>query len=263
MTAPMKLGARLESFGRPFRAALLEAAKLGVAGVQFDALGELSPKVLTDTGRREIRHLLRSHGLELTALACPLRHGFDRLENLDARMERVTQTLTLSADLGARRVVVEAGPVPIDATADAARRMTESLRSLGHHGDRIGAVLALESGLESGEALAAYLTTFTDTGGLAVNYDPANMLLHGFDPVANLLPLRGRIVHTHARDARISGASRSAVEVPVGAGDVDWMAYLGTLASLEYGGWVVVELSGNDDRMADIAAGVRFLRRLA
>src|SRR5438132_5576723 len=108
----LRLGLRLESLGLPFRDAVAAAAKLGVHGVQFDAAGELSPRRLSQTGVRALRNLLKSHDLEATALACPLRHGLDTPENLQPRIEYVEQALKLSYDLGARVVTVEAGPVP-------------------------------------------------------------------------------------------------------------------------------------------------------
>jgi hypothetical protein len=45
----IKIGVRLESLDLPFRKALAEAAGLGVAGVQFDPVGELSPTRLSQT----------------------------------------------------------------------------------------------------------------------------------------------------------------------------------------------------------------------
>src|SRR5205823_5879178 len=101
----LKLGIRLESFGLPLRRALLEAERLGVSGVQVDAAGDLSPKVLSQTGRREFRHLLRGHNLELTALGCPLRHGLDVAQDQEARIEHVRKVLSLSFDLGPRIAV--------------------------------------------------------------------------------------------------------------------------------------------------------------
>jgi sugar phosphate isomerase/epimerase len=257
----MKLGVRLESLGKPIRQGLLEAQRLGLEGVQVDAVGDLAPDRLSDTGRREFRHLLRSHGLELSALGCPLRHGLDEPANLEPRIDRVRQVMSLSFDLGPRRVIVEAGRIPDDPANARAMTLTESLLALGQYGDRTGTVLVLETGLESGEAVAKFLDRL-DTGGLGVNYDPANMLVNGFDPVANLAPLKDRIVHTHAKDARRGGVSRAGQEVPLGHGDIDWMEYLGTLSALEYRGWVVIERESGTDRAADIAAGVSFLRRL-
>jgi L-ribulose-5-phosphate 3-epimerase len=257
----MKLGVTLESLGLPIRRALFEAQRLGLTGVQVDAVGDLAPDRLSDTGRREFRHLLRSHGLEPTALGCPLRHGLDEPTNLQPRMDRIRQVLSLSFDLGPRKVIVPAGRIPDKPDDPRAATLTESLLALGQYADRVGTVLALETGLEPGEVLRDFLGRL-DTGGLGVNYDPANLLMNGFDPVANLAPLKDRIVHTHAKDARRGGASRTTQEVPIGHGDIDWMLYLGTLSALEYNGWVVIERESGTNRVADVAAGVSFLRRL-
>src|SRR6516162_1063668 len=95
----LKIGIRLESLELPLRRALQEAERLGVAGVQVDAAGDLAPNALSQTGRREFRHLLRSHNLELTALGCPLRHGLDTPENQEQRIDYVRKVLSLSFDL--------------------------------------------------------------------------------------------------------------------------------------------------------------------
>src|SRR5438094_9620148 len=107
----LKLGVRLESLGLPLRKALQYAQSLGVVGVQVDAAGDLSPSRLSATGRREFRHLLRSYNVELTALGCPLRRGLDVAEDQQPRLEHVRKVMQLSFDLGARRVVIEAGRV--------------------------------------------------------------------------------------------------------------------------------------------------------
>jgi sugar phosphate isomerase/epimerase len=257
----LRIGIRLESMGLPLRRALGEAQKLGVAGVQVDAADDLGPNRLTGTGRRAFRHLLRAHNLELTAVGCPLRRGLDTAEDQQPRLEHVRKVMTLSYDLGPRVVVVQAGVVPEDADGGPARVLRESLLDLGRHGDRTGTVLALETGLESGAALAAFLNRF-DTGGLGVNLDPANLLTHGFDVAAAVRALAGRIAHAHAKDARRAGASRAAQEVPLGHGDIDWMTYLSLLEEVEYRGWLTVERESGENRLADVAAGVAFLRRL-
>jgi sugar phosphate isomerase/epimerase len=257
----LKLGICLESLGLPLRRALAEAQRLGVTGVQVDAIGDLAPNALSETGRREFRHLLRAHNLELTALGCPLRRGLDSAENQQPRIEHVQKVLTLSYDLGPRVVIVQAGTVPEDAQSPRANLLSESLRALAQHGDRSGTVLALETGLEPGSKLAAFLDRF-DTGALGVNLDPANLLLHGFDPYESIQALGRRIVHAHAKDARQDRASRAAQEVPLGHGDIDWMKFLGVLEEVEYRGWLVIERESGDNRLADVAAGVSFLRRL-
>ena len=151
--------------------------------------------------------------------------------------------------------------MPEKADTPEANRLRESLLDLGRHGDRTGTTLALETGLESGAALAAYLATF-DTGSLGANLDPANLLLNRLDPMAAVMELRGWIRHVHARDGRKGSASRAGREVPVGAGDIDWLSFLEALEQAEYRGWVAVEREEGNDRLADVAAGVDFLRRI-
>jgi sugar phosphate isomerase/epimerase len=257
----LQIGIRLESLGLSLRRALAEASRLGVAGVQVDAVGDLAPNALSDTGRREFRHLLRSHNVELTALGCPLRRGLDAIENQQPRIEHVQKVLALSYDLGPRKVIVQAGAVPEDPQNPRRQPLTESLRALSQFGDRTGTQLALETGLENGSVLATFLDNF-DTGSLGVNLDPANLLLHGFDPYESVQALGRRIIHTHAKDARQASASRAAQEVPLGQGDIDWMKFLGVLEEVEYRGWLTIERETGDSRRADVAAGVAFLRRL-
>jgi sugar phosphate isomerase/epimerase len=257
----MKIGVRLESMGLPLRRALVEAERLGVSGVQVDAVGDLAPEALSQTGRREFLHLLRSHNLELTALACPLRHGLDHVENQDARIRHVQERLSLSFDLGPARIIVQAGRVPSEPEDSRYGVLAESLGALGRHGDRIGSILALETGLESGSDLARLLDQI-DTGGLGVNFDPANLLTNGFDVYESMAALAGRIVHSHAHDSRKAAAGQGTREVPVGHGDIDWMRYLAELEQRGFEGWIVVEHESGDRRLQDIAEGVTFLRRL-
>ncbi len=256
----LQIGIRLESLGLPLRRALGEAQRLGVRGVQADAAGELSPHTLSQTGRIAFRHLLQSHNLELSALGCPLRRGLDSPEDQQQRIDHIEAVLGLSVDLGARLAIVQAGRVPETADDPRTPLLTEALRVLGRHGDRIGAVLALETGLESGAVLGTFLDRF-DTGSLGVNLDPANLLMGGFDPYESARALHGRVVHSNAKDARVSGASRTAQEVPLGHGDIDWTRYLAALEEIQYRGWLTVAREGGDNRVADVAAGIGFLAR--
>src|SRR5438094_4147205 len=130
----LKIGIRLESLGLPLRRALQEVQGLGVAGVQADAAGDLSPRTLSQSGRREFRHLLRAYNLELTALGCPLRRGLDAAKDQQPRLEHVRKVMSLSYDLGPRLVIVQAGQMPEDVNSERGARLTESLTALAQHG---------------------------------------------------------------------------------------------------------------------------------
>jgi sugar phosphate isomerase/epimerase len=256
----MKIGVRLESLGLPFRRALQEASRLGVTGVQFDAAGELGPDRLSQTGRRELRNLIGAHNVELTALGCPLRHGLDDPTNLDARIEHVRRVLTLSYDLGPRLAIVQAGRIPEEPTT--ATFLQEALLALGQFGDRTGARLALETGMEPAATVNKCLEGI-DSGSLGVNYDPANLFINGFDPYGAVYVLQRRIIHAHAKDARRATSNRAAAEVGLGHGDLDWLRLADLLREIEYRGWVVVERESGQRLPDDIEAGVKLLRRFS
>src|SRR5262245_3847288 len=93
--SPMKIGINLAPLGLSIRRGLAEASKAGAAGVQLDAAGDLAPDRLSDTGRRELRHLLRSHNLELTALGAPLRQSLDVAQNQEGRIDYLRMVMSL------------------------------------------------------------------------------------------------------------------------------------------------------------------------
>lgn len=259
---PLKLGIVVESTGLTLRQSLVVAARAGVQGVQTNAIGELSPESLGDTGRREFRNLLRSFDLELAALNVPVRRGLDVAADLQPRIERTKKAMQLAFDLGARRIVVACPKLPDDEADPRASLLRESLAALGAYGDRIGCVVALEVGFDPAEKVKQYLATF-DCGSLKVTYDPANFMMHGHNPLASLTPLAGLIAHVHARDARSAGLSRGLQEVPVGAGDIDWMAFTATLQVLEFNGYLTVEREQGNNKLADVTNGVAFLKRFS
>src|SRR5262245_14135738 len=129
----MKIGIVLESMGLPVRSGLPQAAKMGAGGVQVDAAGDLAPDRLTETGRREIKNLLRTYAQELTALNCPLRRGLDVPENQQPRLDYVRGAMSLAFELGPRVVVAPLPKLPGEAELERARLLREALLDLGRH----------------------------------------------------------------------------------------------------------------------------------
>ncbi len=256
----LKLGVVLESLGRPLRPALNLACTLGVRGVQVDAAGELAPDRLSQTGRKDLRHLLRSLNLELTALGVPLRHGFDVAEHLETRVAHVENVLSLAYDLGPRIAIAFPGPIA-DENDAALPLLIDSLTALGRHGERVGATLALDTGLTPPATLDALLGRL-DCGGLGIHLDPATLLIHGYDPAGAVRDLHRWLVHAQARDARSGRGGRNGQEVPLGHGDIDWTAFLGALEEIGFRGWLTIKPTPGPDPASEVKAAVALLRRL-
>src|SRR3954454_19990228 len=176
------LGLRLNSAGS-IRDQLREAARLGAKGVVIDAVGDVSPDRLSETGRREVRHLLRSVELSLIALHLPTRRPFDSLDQLDDRLRRAERAFGLAYELGTTLVLARVGALPPESEAERREVFLSALRELGLGADHRGVRLAIETGTEPGDVLAAVIAAM-DTTGLAASIDPATLLQHRIDPAA-------------------------------------------------------------------------------
>src|SRR3954451_10588957 len=98
------LGLRLQP-DRPIRDQVRQAAALGAKGVVLDATGDVAPDRLSETGRRELRHLMRSAELSLFALHLPTRRPFDTIDQLDDRLRRAERAFALAYELGTTLVL--------------------------------------------------------------------------------------------------------------------------------------------------------------
>jgi sugar phosphate isomerase/epimerase len=86
-----------------------------------------------------------------------------------------------------------------------------------------------------------------------LNYDPSHLIWQQIDYLAPLAEFASRLVHVHAKDARIDRAALDAhgvlgypklwhtPKIP-GLGDVRWGAFLGALADSGYDGHVAIEV---------------------
>ena len=120
-----------------------------------------------------------------------------------------------------------------------------------------------------------------DANWWLLNMDTANLVMVvADDPVRAVHTLKDRIVHTHAKDGvqlapcdpvavyaafaeggiELVEATKKFREERLGEGGVDWDAYLDALETIGYKGYLTIEREAGDDRVADIAHGIRFLR---
>lgn len=234
------LGLRLNST-RPIRDQISEAARLGAKGVVIDAVGDVAPDRLSETGRREIRHLLRSVELSLIALNLPTRRPFDTLDQLDDRLRRAEGAFGLAYELGTTLVLARVGALPPEGDADRRGVFVGALRELGRRADHRGVRLAIETGTEPGDVLGALLGSL-DTIGLAASIDPATLIQNRIDPIATTRGLGAWVAHAYATDATTAPAGRVDTFRGSGfpAGALDLVEYLGALEEINYRGFLTI-----------------------
>ncbi|HEV3120450.1 MAG TPA: TIM barrel protein [Isosphaeraceae bacterium] len=242
------LGLRLNP-SRPMKEQVLEASHLGAKGVVVDAAGELAPERLSETGRREVRHFLRSVAVDLIALHLPTRRPFDTADQLDERLARADRAFAMAFDLGTPLVLARVGGLPAVEETQRRELLTLALRDLGQRADHRGVRLALETGTEPGADLRAFLDALA-VPALAASIDPGALLQNRHDPSATTRALGPWVAHAYASSpdtstpsARVSLPRQSGF--PPGA--VDWEEYLGALEEINYRGYLTVQVSPHAD----------------
>ena len=257
----LKVGVMIESFRLGVKKGIRKAAELGADGFQiYVTQGEMAPWNLTETGRRDFKHLVEQQGLVVSALCGDFGGGgFARKEGLEERIDKTKQVLDLSRDLGIPIVTTHIGVVPEDENNPVRRQMVEAMNETGAYAGKVGSVLASETGPESGAALAEFLRSLS-SDAVCVNLDPANLVMNGFDEVQGVRDLAPYIVHTHAKDG-VRTAEGKRQEMPLGKGNVRWEEYLGAMEEVGYDGFFTIEREAGDDPVKDITEAITFLRQ--
>jgi sugar phosphate isomerase/epimerase len=257
------LGLRLDP-NRPVRDQIYEAARLGARGVVLDATGDLAPQRLGQTGRRELRHLLRTLELSLIALNLPTRRGFDTTDQLEDRIRRADRAFALAYELGTNLVLARVGQVPLEDGQEQREVFTMALSSMGQLVDHRGVRLALETGSEPAQRLKAFLDSL-NLAGLAASIDPSSLLRAGIDPVAASRELSTWVAHAYAGDATGSGSTPAPNPRGFGfpPGALDWEEYLGVLEEIGYRGFLTVWPDPVRDPCGQFTAIVSRLNKLS
>ena len=255
----MKIGVDLAGLRLPFKKALLTAAELGVEAVEIDARGEIRPQELSRTGVRHVRKMLEDLRLRVSAVGFRTRRGYDTTAELEARIAATKAAMEFAHALGAAVVVNHVGRVPSDRQSPAWRLLVEVLDELGRYGHRVGALLAAETGSESGEDLARLLAELPE-GSIGVDLNPADLVIGGFSPLDAVTALGPSILHVHATDAaRESGAGRGS-QTSLGEGTADFPELLGALDQYGYQGYFTVTHRAAADPEREIAQAIAYLR---
>ena len=122
--------------------------------------------------------------------------------------------------------------------------------------------------LETGQETADELLTFiqaVDRENLAVNFDPANMILYrSGEPLEALEKVGAYVRSVHCKDATWKRGSEQPwhEDAPLGTGDVDIETFLQKLNDLGYAGPLTIEREYSPDQAGDIEAALRLLEEL-
>ncbi len=178
--------------------------------------------------------------------------------------ELAQSAATLAKEIGLTLVSTHAGFLPHEPSDPDFEKLSGRVAALAQMYADIGGFLLLESGQETADTLLAFLREMVKRGisNVTVNFDPANMILYDMDePIEALGKLVPHVQQVHVKDAKRTTVKGDwGEEVVVGTGQVDWIAFVRTLALADYTGDYVFEREAGDDRVGDIALGIIALK---
>jgi sugar phosphate isomerase/epimerase len=254
----------------------IEAVKtMGVPTVQVHAP---PPEMRTAEYAKKVKDMFDRAGIAITLVFCgfpgesyasiPVVRQTVGLVPPATREDRIEQTRVIAdfaAALGAPGIGIHIGFVDEDTKSKDFDELVHVAKGLCDYCSALGLRMHLETGQETADTLLAFLKA-VDRPNIAVNFDPANMILYGSgEPIPALKKVGKYVKSCHCKDAKWAAkpGEEWGVETPLGEGDVNIEKFLATLIKLGYTGPLTIEreISG-PQQTKDIKKAIDLLNAL-
>lgn len=256
----LKKAIHLESLQLPLKSAIATAASIGADAIEINGRTQLRPAEMTRTAVRHFQKTLADFNLKVASIHFPTRRGYATTESLEQRIDATKAAMTMAYELGCNVVVNQIGRIPaID--SDDWNTMTQALSDIGNHGNRCGAKLAAQTGIDDGEKIKDLIDRLP-VGSLQVDFDPAGLMFHNHNVGDSMKAVAPYVAHVRTRDAVEDLSQGKRIEVQLGRGSVDWAQLLGLLEEQNYGGYLTVQRDAESDAVTQCAQSLEYLTQL-
>ncbi len=251
----VKLGVNIDDLRMPAREAIRQAAQLGYRLIEINIVGtEFEPRRFGETARRHLRRFVGDNNLEIAALEVDIGgQRFGDPARLEEGVDRTQQAIEMAAQMHIPIVVAEAGPIVPDNS-----QILDAIRRLARLTDATGTFLALRTGYTDPNQAADMLGEL-NASTVRICYDPAGLLLGGFEALSGIGPLADQIVLAYVRDAIAgrgsqSGGGRAPLgrETPLGEGELNLEEYVAALHAAGYFGPLIVRRQHAQNPVAEL-----------
>lgn len=302
MSPRLTLSAWAPAFGTDLRSLVPDVRRAGFGGIQLDAgSAMLDLTALSSSGRREVRHLLSSHDLQLTSIRLDAgAKGLGPTADTDRVLDRIDAILNAATELACPVVCVDLGRLPpAQRVSKPKPKVTENMLGLlvlpgisldlpaepmpeGPVPTKVDPALIThwqQAMGQLGEIADRYGAMLALSGGLSSLASLSSLLKHvdcpwfgvDLDTAAILRDewtldevfdeLGVQVRHVRARDA-VQGDDRRTKPATLGRGDVPWRDVLTRLDESGYQGALTIEPSELPDPRNSAIAGLKQLQAI-
>jgi sugar phosphate isomerase/epimerase len=245
---------------------------IGLDRVQLDldpfrelpAVWDHAPALFAQAGITPVSGMFRTANEDYTTLeTIRLTGGLVPDATWEQNWSNAQATVKIAQRLGLKFVMFHAGFVPHDHQDPVFVKLVDRIRAVARLFAGAGITLGCETGQETGPDLKKFLQHLAEPN-VAVNFDPANMILYNNgDPIEALRLVGPQVKSCHLKDAIVTRVPGTwGEEVAVGAGQVDWPAFFQTMAEIRFGGYFCLEREAGNQRLEDIRSGRLLVEKL-
>ena len=256
----LKKALNLESLRQPLKSAIATAAAIGADAIEINGRTQLRPAEMSRTAVRHLQKTLSDFNLKVASIHFPTRRGYAITESLEQRIDATKAAMTMAYELGCNVVVNQIGRIP-EAKTNEWNTLTQALSDIGNHGNRCGAKLAAQTGIDGGEPLKDLIAGLP-IGSLQVDFDPASLMFHNHNVGDTMKLLAEHVSHVRTRDAVEDLSQGKRIEVQLGRGSVDWAQLLGLLEEKNYSGYFTVQRDAESDAVRQCTESLEYLTQL-
>jgi sugar phosphate isomerase/epimerase len=264
----------------------------GQAERRYAGVTHLDVLDLGPDGVSRVRDLTQKYGVSLSSLGYYPNPLDEDEAAAGAAVEHLKRVIDASAALGVNRVTTFVGRNPKKSVEENWPRFLKTWRPVVQHADEKGVRIGIENcpmlftadewpgGKNLAISPAIWRRMFSDipSPNFGLNYDPSHLVWMRMDYLAPIREFADRLVHVHAKDARIDQRALDdhgvlaypklwhTPKIP-GLGDVDWGAYFSALTDAGYDGPVCVEVEDRafegsvERRKASLVQSQRYLQQ--
>ena len=261
------------SAGAGVAEAIQKVTSLGLTTVQLSAPG---PDQRTKENARQVADAFAKAGIQISLCFCGYRgESYSSIQVVRetvglvphaTRRERLEATYEIAdfaSWVGAPGIGIHVGFVSEDWESQEFAGIVDTVGQVADYCADLGLTMNLETGQETGDTLLKTLQT-VDRPNLAVNFDPANMILYGSgQPLEALRKVGAYVRSCHCKDATWSEKPGEVwgKETPLGEGAVNIREFVRTLKDVGYTGPLTIEREVSGERqITDIRKGIELLR---
>ncbi|MFE6137338.1 sugar phosphate isomerase/epimerase family protein [Bacillus sp. NPDC057893] len=210
-----------------------------------------------------LKESLSLNGMKVPSLAINFGENGIVGTEIDSAIDQFKYTTDKGLELGARIITAHIGEIPDDEKSEYYNKMERVCDEIGDLVFKFGGVFAIETGSEKAIVLKRFLENI-NAKGLAVNFDPANIISDvNENLIESLFLLKEYVVQTHIKDCKEvkSNGSSKYIEVAAGNGEVDFDTFFKALDEIGFDGYNMIERNDYFDQLDGMSQSINFVKK--